>query len=241
MIGSNAPASRLKNESEWIRMTSSKNQSMNARFNRLAIAIGAIGMVGVGMLAGLSNTAYAAPEPSPVATQWEFTFENGPLRLAWVDDGDGVNPYYYFTYSVTNHWGGVKLFAPDVQLMSDNAHVLRSGRDVSSSVTEEIMDRLDNPLLESQIDIVSNVLEGIEHARDGVVIWPASDLEADEVTVFFAGLSGEFQSYIVGRESNDPHRYTLRKTLMLRYSTPGELDQQGDTPFELAEKRWVMR
>lgn len=199
------------------------------------------GMIGLTTLLGSAPSALAAPEPSPVATQWEFTFENGPLRLAWVDEGDGAKPYYYLTYTVTNHWGGVKLFAPDVQLMSDNANVLRSGRDVSSAVTEEIIKRLDNPLLESQIDIVSNVLQGVEHARDGVVIWPASDLEADEVTVFFAGLSGEFQSYIVGRDTDDPHRYTLRKTLMLRYSTPGELAQQGDTPFELAEKRWVMR
>lgn len=188
-----------------------------------------------------SSVAFAAPEPSPVATQWEFTFDNGPLRLAWVDDGNGVNPYFYLTYRVTNHWGGVKLFAPDVQLMADNANVLRSGRDVNAKVTQEIMTRLDNPLLESQIDIVSNVLEGIEHARDGVVIWPAKDLEADEVTVFFAGLSGEFQSYIVGRETSNPRRYTLRKTLMLRYATPGEIRNQGDRPFELAEKRWVMR
>jgi len=212
----------------------------NRIFRRCSLVIAA-GAIGVGTLLSTVPQALAAPEPSPVATQWEFTFENGPLRLAWVDEGDGAKPYYYLTYRVTNHWGGVKLFAPDVQLMSDNANVLRSGRDVSSAVTEEIMKRLDNPLLESQIDIVSNVLQGVEHARDGVVIWPASDLEADEVTVFFAGLSGEFQSYIVGRETDDPHRYTLRKTLMLRYSTPGELAQQGDTPFELAEKRWVMR
>lgn len=193
------------------------------------------------LLSSLPATATAAPEPSPVATQWEFTFEPGPLRLAWVEEQGQLNAYFYLTYRVVNHWGGVKLFAPDVSLMSDNANVLRSGRDVSSAVTEEIMSRLDNPLLESQIDIVSNVLEGVEHARDGVVIWPANDLLADEITVFFAGLSGEFQSYVVGRDGNNPQRYTLRKTLMLRYSTPGELGQQGDRPFELIEKRWVMR
>ncbi len=223
-------------------MTQSRStNTIGTQLNRFLLTCGSVGVIGVAILAGNTSNAVAAPEPAPVATQWEFTFDNGPLRLAWVDDGDGAKPYFYLTYTVTNHWGGVKLFAPDVQLMSDNANVVRSGRDVSSAVTEEIMDRLENPLLESQIDIVSNVLEGVEHARDGVVIWPASDLEADEVTVFFAGLSGEFQSYIVGRESDDPHRYTLRKTLMLRYSTPGQFEQQGDQPFELAEKRWVMR
>ncbi len=195
----------------------------------------------LGFIGLLPSSVQAAPEPAPVATQWEFTFEDGPLRLAWVEE-DGVrNPYFYLTYRVTNHWGGVKLFAPDVSLMIDNANILRSGRGVSSAVTEEIMGRLKNPLLESQIDIVSNVLQGPEHARDGVVIWPAQDLEGDEVTVFFAGLSGEFQSYVVGRDGDNPQRYTLRKTMMLRYATPGQMGQQGDQSFEQVEKRWVMR
>jgi hypothetical protein len=223
-------------------MSDSKNlYRFSTLHRRIVLTLGLISTSGLLVLGSLSSSAIAAPEPAPVATQWEFTFEEGPLRLAWVDDGDGVNPYFYLTYRVTNHWGGVKLFAPDVQLMADNANVLRSGRNVSGAVTQEIMARLDNPLLESQIDIVSNVLQGVEHARDGVVIWPAKDLEADEITVFFAGLSGEFQSYIVGRETDDPHRYTLRKTLMLRYATPGEFAQQGDRPFEQVEKRWVMR
>ena len=46
---------------------------------------------------------------------------------------------------------------------------------------------------------------------------------------------------LLARNTDDPHRYNLRKTLMLTFSTPGEMGQQGDTPFELAEKRWVMR
>tara|TARA_R110002072_G_scaffold42064_13_gene118241 strand:+ start:25195 stop:25902 length:708 start_codon:yes stop_codon:yes gene_type:complete len=228
-------------------MTKQAGTQRMGTFGRFSVAMGAAGMIsmmslaGLGVLSGTTTPALAAPEPSPVSTQWEFTFEDGPLRLAWVDDGEGKKPYFYLTYTVTNHWGGVKFFAPDVHLMSDNANVLRSGRGVSSDVTQEIMDRLDNSLLESPNDIVSNVLDGVEHARDGLVIWPASDLEADEVTVFFAGLSGESQAYVVGRDTDNPQRYTLRKTLMLRFSTPGEMAQQGDSPFELAEKRWVMR
>ena len=208
---------------------------------RLAAAA-LVGAMGFGIVSSSSTQAFAAPEPSPVATQWEFTFENGPLRLAWVEDEKGVNrPYFYFTYRVTNHWGGVKLFAPNVDLMADNSNVIQSGQGVSSMVTEEIMARLENPLLESSMTIVSNILQGVEHARDGILIWPAKDLEADEVTVFFTGLSGESETYVVGRDSDDPHRYNLRKTLMLRYSTPGEIAEQGDKPFELAEKRWIMR
>ena len=125
--------------------------------------------------------------------------------------------------------------------MTSNSEVLRSGRGVSSAVTEEIMNRLRNPLLESQIDIVSTVLEGPEHARDGVVIWPATALNVDEVTVYFAGLSGEYEAYTVGRDTDDPRRYSLRKTMMMRFATPGDIDRQGSRPFDLIEQRWVMR
>lgn len=185
--------------------------------------------------------AMVAPEPRPVATRWEFSFEDGPLRLAWVETGEGLRPFFYLTYRITNFWGQDLLFAPDVTLVTSDSQVLRSGRDVPAAVTEEIIRRLRNPLLESQIDIVSTVLEGPEHARDGVLIWPASNLQVDEVTIFFAGLSGEYESYVVGRGSNDPRRYSLRKTMMLRFATPGDFSQQGSRPFERVERRWVMR
>ncbi|MBL4808595.1 MAG: hypothetical protein JKY43_00870 [Phycisphaerales bacterium] len=193
------------------------------------------------LLFGAGSTAIAAPEPSPVATTWEFTFDRGPLRLAWVETEQGNKPYFFLTYNITNFSGDDLLFAPDVSLMTDNITVIKSGRNVPTAVTNAILEELDNPLIESQIDIVSTVLQGPEHARDGVLIWPAEQLDVDEVSIFFAGLSGEFESYVVGRETDNPRRYTLRKTLMLRFATPGNFGEQGARPFELAEKRWVMR
>lgn len=193
------------------------------------------------LLLSFKATAVAAPEPSPVATTWEFTFDQGPLRLMWVETDQGNKPYFFMTYRVTNFSGTDLLFAPDVSLMTDNITVLKSGRNVPMSVTNAVLEQLDNPLIESQIDIVSTVLQGPEHARDGVLIWPANQLDVDEVTVFFAGLSGEFESYVVDRDGQNPRRYTLRKTLMLRYSTPGDFSNQGARPFDVAEKRWVMR
>lgn len=200
-------------------------------------------MVLAGVSAGALTQAAAAsaPEPNPVATRWEFTFENGPLRLAWVETDEGRKPFFYLTYRITNYWGSDLLFAPDVSLVTSDSEVLRSGRDVPASVTREIIERLNNPLIESQIDIVSTVLAGPEHARDGVLIWPATDLDVDEISVYFEGLSGEQEAYVVGRGTPDPQRYSLRKTMMLRYATPGEFARQGSTPFELVEERWVMR
>lgn len=203
---------------------------------RVLAAALVVGVVGIP-----AAHAMLAPEPRPVATRWEFTFEDGPLRLAWVETGEGLRPFFYLTYRITNFWGQDLLFAPDVTLVTSDSQVLRSGRDVPAAVTEEIIRRLRNPLLESQIDIVSTVLEGPEHARDGVLIWPASNLQVDEVSIFFAGLSGEYETYVVGRGSNDPRRYSLRKTMMLRFATPGDFSQQGSRPFERIERRWVMR
>ena len=215
----------------------------NSRTPLSALFFGAAVILGIAVVVGsLSTQAKAAPEPSPVATTWEFTFDLGPMRLAWVEGADGVSkPYFFLTYRVTNYSGTDLLFAPDVSLMTDNVTVYKSGRNVPTAVTNAIIHELDNPLVESQIDIVSTVLEGPEHARDGVLIWPAKQLDVDEVSVFFAGLSGEFESYVVGREGDNPRRYTLRKTLMLRYATPGNFSDQGARPFDLAEKRWVMR
>lgn len=195
----------------------------------------------VGVVGGPAANAMLAPEPRPVPTRWEFSFEDGPLRLAWVETEQGLQPFFYMTYRITNFWGQDLLFAPDVSLVTSDSQVLRSGRDVPAAVTEEILGRLRNPLLESQIDIVSTVLEGPEHARDGVLIWPARNLQVDEISIFFAGLSGEQESYVVGRDTDNPQRYSLRKTMMLRYATPGDFSQQGSRPFELMEKRWVMR
>lgn len=209
---------------------------------RIAPALIGLALPAAGIALGMAGgPALAAPEPHPVATNWEFTFEPGPLRLAWVDTPAGATPYLYFTFKVTNHWGSDLLFAPAVDLVTSDSEVLRSGRDVPGSVTEEIMRRLDNPLLESQNNIVSTVLNGPEHAREGVLIWPATDLDVDEISLFFGGLSGESEAYVIGRDGPNPERYTLRKTMMLRYATPGDIGQQGSRPFELVEKRWVMR
>tara|TARA_R110000782_G_scaffold101029_11_gene187591 strand:- start:3178 stop:3861 length:684 start_codon:yes stop_codon:yes gene_type:complete len=224
---------RVREEAAIMKKTT---RMLTRRVCAAALGLGVMGL----SLAGTPASA-AAPEPRPVPTRWEFTFEPGPLRLAWVETENGPAPYFYLTYRVTNFWGNDLLFAPDVTLVTSNSEVLRSGRGVSSAVTEEIMNRLRNPLLESQIDIVSTVLEGPEHARDGVVIWPATALNVDEVTVYFAGLSGEYEAYTVGRDSDDPRRYSLRKTMMMRFATPGDIDRQGSRPFDLIEQRWVMR
>jgi hypothetical protein len=38
-----------------------------------------------------------------------------------------------------------------------------------------------------------------------------------------------------------PTSITLRKTLMVRYDVPGEIDRRGNRPLDVLEKRWILR
>lgn len=191
----------------------------------------------VPLIAGL------APEPDPVPTRWELDFKPGPLRVMHIDSGGGiVRPYFFMTYRVTNFSGQDLIFAPAFDLVTAEGAVRRGGREVPPQVTQYLMNELRNPLLEDQVSILGQILQGVENAKDGLVVWPADDLETDAVQVFAAGLSGEYKPFIVrDPETKRNKRVMLRKTLMLTYATPGSLRERGSEPLELAEQVWVMR
>lgn len=184
-----------------------------------------------------------APEPDPVPTRWELNFEPGPLRVIRLDRGSaGPRHYFYMTYRVTNYSGNDLIFAPSFDLVTEAGAIRRSGRDVPPEVTADILAMLRNPFLEDQLSILGNILQGIENAKDGLVIWPVDDLETDSVSVFVAGLSGENKPYVAtDAQTGRNKRVMLRKTLMLHYETPGSLSDRGSTPLELGQSQWVMR
>jgi hypothetical protein len=224
--------------------TASRRRPLRGTLRHLAGLSGGLA-IAAGLLAGsalLAPPSLAAPQPDPVPTRWEFDFQPGPMRIALINiPGVGLKRYFFFTYRITNYWGTDLLFAPDAELKTDEGRVLRSGRDVPAAVTESIVARLGNPLMQDQIEIVGTVLQGPENARDGVLIWPADDLDVDEVTLFFAGLSGETKPYTLREGTDDAERFLLRKTAMLRYETPGEFGWRDNEALELAESTWVMR
>ena len=195
------------------------------------------------VLATVPFVALAAPEPEPVPIRWEFDFREGPLRLATVNvPGVGPRKYFYFTYRVTNFSGQDRMLAPSFEMVTSEGELLRAGRGVPSAVTQELLDRLDNPLLFDQLRIVSTLNQGLEHSRFGLVIWPATDLDVDEVTLFATGFSGENTPYFTeDPETGERVRHLLRKTKMMRYALPGELRGRGALPFDVVESRWVMR
>lgn len=184
-----------------------------------------------------------APEPDPAPRRWQLAIEPGSLRVASVEvAGKGRQAYFYFTYKVTNGSGNDLLFAPSFDLGVDAGSVRRSGRDVPADVTKTILADLESKDLQDQIGIVGMLPQGEENAKEGVVIWPVNETHLAEISIYAAGFSGEMRTV----SSKDPKTgktstTTVRKTLMLRFQGPGDLQNVGSNPLPLVEQRWIMR
>lgn len=197
-------------------------------------------------LAGLlsaGSMGVGAPEPDPVPRRWQLDVKLGPLRLAKIDvQGAGPRAFYYMTYKVTNASGTDVLLAPAWDLATSDGRITRSGRNVPAAVTQELMKTLHNDFLEDQISIIGVLMQGEENAKDGLVVWAVDDLRVDEVDIFGAGFSGEAKPLeVLNPASGQKDKVLLRKTIMARYQTPGEIEAHGNDPFEPAEIRWIMR
>jgi len=208
--------------------------------------------VAVCLLAGpASAPVLGAPEPSVVPSRWQLDFRPGELHVATYDveipviDPDGtvtntIQPrtYLYFTYEVVNTTGENLLFAPSFELATEETGVIRSGRGVPSSVVTRLLEDLKNPYLEDEISVIRTLEQGIEYAREGLVVWPAETLKSDEIKIFAKGFSGETKSIT---RPDTGEKVTLYKVMMLRYETPGDVAAFGPRPIPLAESRWILR
>lgn len=198
-----------------------------------------LALIGGAHVATPTRSALAAPEPEPIPRRWQLRVEPGELRATSVDiPGVGPRAYFFLTYKVTNNTGEDRYLAPSFELVTDRDTPIRSGRGVPRIVSERIRASLKNDFLRDEIGVQGLLLQGEENAKEGLVIWPANDLKANEVTVYAAGFSGETKT-IARPDNGQP--YTLRKTLMLRHSTPGEIDPRTNDPLPRTEDRWILR
>lgn len=177
-----------------------------------------------GPLTSSASQASAATAAVP-GEAWTLTFKPGPLRL-YVDPVDG-RTYRYFTYRVTNSTGQDHMFAPRIELFTDKGEILRSGRGVPSEVTRRLRGLLKDPLLEDENQILGDLKQGKENAKDGLVIWAASDLDSNDLTIFVTGLSNDTTQVAHPLTGED---VTLRKTLRLDYHLPGNAADRPSEP-----------
>ncbi|CAG0970151.1 hypothetical protein PHYC_01200 [Phycisphaerales bacterium] len=189
-----------------------------------------------------ASLAAMAPEPDPIPRRWQLAVETGPLRVASIQiPGEITRAYYFLTYKVTNTTDQDLLFTPSFELGTDEGEVLRSGRGVPTQVTRDILERLNSPFIQDQTSIVGVLPQGEANAKEGVVIWPINDLHVNEVTIYGAGFSGETRAVEYKNAKGENEKALLRKTLMLRYQTPGEIRDMAGRSIELADKQWIMR
>lgn len=219
-------------------------RALPLRFARAAVPVAAL----AGLLAGASPVGWtavclAAPEPDPVPKRWELSITPGPLRIATVDVA-GVGPctFFYFTYKAVNNTGNDLLFAPSFELSTDEGDLVHAGRNVPSAVTDEIMRRLDSPFIQDQINVIGQILQGEENAKEGVVIWPVPTVKPGQVTIYCKGFSGETKTLDVpDKSAGDVKHITLSKQYMIRFNLPGELNARDSAPLGVTERRWIMR
>ncbi|MDY7108542.1 MAG: hypothetical protein SYC29_07875 [Planctomycetota bacterium] len=184
----------------------------------------------------LGCAVWAFPEPALVPYRWELDFQPGELRL-YVDPIDET-AWWYFTYKVVNNTGDDQLWAPSFVLFTDAGEILTSGRDVPTRIEEDITSLIGNELLLMQNEAIGELFQGPEHAREGVVVWPAREIEVNELSLFIAGISGEtarIANPLTGEE------LILRKTLQRDYLIRGKAITRGSEPIEFLQQRWVLR
>ncbi len=208
----------------------------------------------------VTTTTMAYPKAGDQPERWQLTFDAGDLRFfrdQRTDDG-----YWVLVYEVMNEDGEDHIWAPSLDLVTDRGEVIADVEDVPRRVYLTILDILGDPLLQQQSDTIGPLLRGPEHARRGLVIWPAGNEVVRQVQVFVRGVSGDTAEVI------DPHngeKVVLRRQLHLSWGVPGSLDElalkplprrpvgrgvsvrrpaeveSGSSTLDRARRRWVFR
>lgn len=212
--------------------------------SRRMVALTALAVLGGSLSMTAAPTAMAlAPEPAPIPKRWQLEIETSPLRLTTVRMNDGSQrAFFYMTFKVTNNSATDLLFAPSFEMATDEMIVLKSGRDVPGAATAELIERMQNPLLMDQIDVVGTLLRGEENAREALVAWPMPATFQSEITVYCAGFSGETATVdLPNPVSGKMEKKLLRKTRALKFRLPGELRAMDGLELAPVESSWIMR
>lgn len=210
---------------------------MKLNFMKRSLAVVLLMMIGF-----LGEFAHGAthPEPNIVPSSWELDLDFlTPRTIAVRLPGEDESTlFWYMTYTVTNKSDSDQLFIPDIWLLSDAGDLLEGNRKIQPIVFEQIKAYERNRLLLSPIKVAGRILQGDDHARDGVVIWKAPDHVVKEFKIFFGGITGETHEVT---DSSTGKTRLLRKALEIDILSPGDHRHVQRKPFVLKGTRWVVR
>lgn len=210
------------------------------------------------------------PEPELVTSSWLLTFTYDTPRTIAVEMADGtIKWYWYMTYQVfndprvsSNHREPI-LFIPEIIIADDRGNIRHANRGVDARVFPEIKRATDNGLLLSPATVPGNILPGDDYIRESVAIWPVSEDDVDEFSIFVGGLYGETAHLphpVTGEPmtrvlknprtgepevdaNGDPvtRPVLLRRTRMLQFATPGTNNNPQRQSIRKLEDTDVMR
>jgi hypothetical protein len=166
----------------------------------------------------------------------ELDFTPSELRL-WKDPETG-NHFWYFTYEVVNNTGKDQRFAPRIELLVDDGRIVRQGDGVPTRVNRDLKEFLGDALLEDQFEILGMVLQGKTHAKSGLVVFRADDLDPTELTVMVQGLSKETEKR---QNPKTGETVTLRKTVRIDYLVAGDPRPSGTQTYPAVSRGWIFR
>jgi hypothetical protein len=223
---------------------------------RAAIAIAALTCATAALtLPPAALAVFDYPVPSPYPIRWQLDFHHGlPTRIA-VDVPGSATPkaYWYMTYTVTNNGDKEQRFYPEIDLVTTDGKVHHADRDIPQRVFDEIKGAERNPRLESFLTLNGPLRLGPAEARDGVAIWPETNLRMDHFQIYVGGLSGEavilkkgddgklVKATPADLELNPTGLITLRKTLQLNFFIRGDGVYPGEDQVNAEGEHWVMR
>jgi len=207
------------------------------------------------MWAGGSEVV-SAPKASEVPLTWQLDFEHGTpqaMRVKLPGRRRG-EVFWYLRYTVTNNTGQEILFVPEFLLYTDTGQVVPAGQKVPTAVFKDIKKLVNEPLLRDMTGITGRLLQGADHAKDGVAIWKDFDPKSGAFDIFIGGLSGETAEIdppvpVKVKELDskgnelvvEKDKIVLTRTLNLQYKIVGEAAGRARKVPELLKKEWVMR
>ncbi len=202
----------------------------------------------------LAAACFAFPRPAAYRVSWEFKFEHvSPKRIVVTPPGSkSPQAYWYMTYRVTNKTKEEHPFLPLFEMLTRDGQLIKSDKDVPAGVFDAIKDREKNKFLEPSEKVIGALLVGDDQAKDGVAIWPETDLRMGKFSVFAKGLTGESELYQlvdgnyvavedmrkIAPEARDK-LIVLHKTLQMDYEVVG--DGGPATQAEELRLEWIMR
>ena len=225
--------------------------------SRVAVALAAALFAATTVLPAVAAPDFPVPSTYPISWQLDFKHEK-PKRIT-VDVPGSPTPkaYWYLAYTVSNAGDKEQRFYPELDLVTADGQVHHADQHIAKRVYDQIKGAERNQRLESFLTINGPVRLGPAEARDGVAVWPETNLRMDQFQVYVAGLSGEAVTLkkddkgklvkaatadlVADRNANPSTLTTLRKTLQLNYFIRGDDVYPGEDEVNTDAEEWIMR